>query len=241
MHPEPPEHASVPGEDTGPGAEDATRPDLPEPGRPPPDQRQGGSGSGRPPGAFRRGRAGFRAWRRSRPFWGGLLLVLAGLELLLIPVGSLLVHGAVKIVIYIGIGGVFGVVFGCVVAACGLLAWFHPAQRVFYAVVGVVLALASFVATNLGGFFLGMLLGVVGASLVFGWTPVTPENRGRHRTRRVREPSDGLGVVLGEPAAGTVPGGDSPAVAGPETPPGADRAEAGDPGRRGAGGPGAWA
>ena len=26
---------------------------------------------------------GFRSWRRSRPFWGGLFLIIAGLELFL--------------------------------------------------------------------------------------------------------------------------------------------------------------
>ena len=227
MHPEPSEHASVPGESTGPDAQDATRPDIQAPGRPPADHGQGGSGG--PPGAFRRGRARFRAWRRSRPFWGGLLLVLAGLELLLIPIGSLLVHTAIRIVIYIGIGGVFGVVFGCVIVACGLLAWFHPVQRVFYAVAGVVLALASFVATNLGGFFLGMLLGVIGASLVFGWTPVHPEERGRHRTRSAPAPSDGLDAVLGAPGAVHAPGGDTPPPAGPDRPAGPDPAAGGDP------------
>ena len=235
MHPESPEHASIPGEGAGQDTGDATRPDIPPPGRPPPDEARRGSGSGRPPGTFRRGGARFRAWRRGRPFWGGLLLILAGLELLLIPVGSLLVHGAVKIVIYIGIGGVFGIIFGCVLIACGLLSWFHPVQRVFYAVVGALLALGSFVVTNLGGFFLGMLLGVIGASLVFGWTPVTPQDRGRHRTRRAPEPSDGLDAVLGEPDTGPVPGGDSPAVTGPEQPPGSDRAEGGHAGPPGGG------
>ena len=93
------------------------------------------------------------------------------MELLAIPLLSVLAHGSVKVVIYIGIGGVFGVLIGGLLVACGLLIWFHPVQRVFYAIAGVLLAVASFVATNLGGFFLGMLLGVTGASLSFGWTP----------------------------------------------------------------------
>src|ERR1700722_15499927 len=107
-------------------------------------------------------RRAFRDWRRSRPFWGGLLLLLAGVELIAIPLLSVLAHGSVKVVIYIGIGGVFGVLIGGLLVACGLLTWFHPVQRVFYAIAGVLLALGSFVATNLGGFFVGMLLGVIG-------------------------------------------------------------------------------
>ena len=103
--------------------------------------------------------------------WGGLLLAAGRVDLLAIPLLSVLAHGSVKVVIYIGIGGVFGVLIGGLLVACGLLIWFHPVQRVFYSIAGVLLAVASFVATNLGGFFVGMLLGVIGASLSFGWTP----------------------------------------------------------------------
>jgi Family of unknown function (DUF6114) len=140
----------------------------------------------------------FGDWRHRRPFWGGLLLVLAGLELIAIPLLSVLAHGSVKVVIYIGIGGVFGVLIGGLLVACGLLIWFHPVQRVFYSVAGVLLAVASFVATNLGGFFLGMLLGVIGASLSFGWTPDTARAGGQHRPGRPHRvsPSEGLGLVL---------------------------------------------
>ena len=146
----------------------------------------------------------FRAWRRSRPFWGGLLLLLAGVELVAIPLLSVLAHGSVKVVIYIGIGGVFGVLIGGLLVACGLLIWFHPVQRVFYAIAGVLLAVASFVATNLGGFFFGMLLGVTGASLSFGWTPGPGRLAGQHRPRprRAGPPSEGLGLVLDTEQAG---------------------------------------
>jgi hypothetical protein len=150
----------------------------------------------------------FRAWRRSRPFWGGLLLLLAGLELLAIPLLSVLAHGSVKVVIYIGVGGVFGVLIGGLLVACGLLIWFHPVQRIFYAIAGVLLAVASFVATNLGGFFVGMLLGVTGASLSFGWTPGPGRLAGQHRPRprRPGSPSEGLDLVLD-----SRPGGESAA------------------------------
>src|ERR1700734_1902546 len=89
-------------------------------------------------------RRAFRDWRRSRPFWGGLLLLLAGVELIAIPLLSVLAHGSGKVVILLGIGGVFGVLIGGLLVACGLLTWFHPVQRVFYAIAGVLLALGSF-------------------------------------------------------------------------------------------------
>ncbi len=176
-----------------PGAEE-TAVFAPGPGEPPPPDASTPEAPARTITAWQ----AFRAWRRSRPFWGGLLLVLAGLELLAIPLLSVLAHGSVKVVIYIGIGGVFGVLIGGLLVACGLLIWFHPVQRVFYAIAGVLLAVASFVATNLGGFFLGMLLGVTGASLSFGWTPGPGRLGGQHRPRPRRRgpPSEGLGLVL---------------------------------------------
>jgi Family of unknown function (DUF6114) len=117
------------------------------------------------------GRAAFGRWRRTRPFWGGFLLLLAGIELLLIPLSGILIHGAVKLVVYIGIGGVFGVLLGVLLIACGLLLWLNPAHRTFYAIAGVLLAVLSFIASNFGGFFIGMLLGIIGGSMGFGWTP----------------------------------------------------------------------
>ena len=116
-------------------------------------------------------RAAFGRWRRTRPFWGGFLLLLAGIELLLIPLSGIFIHGAVRLVVYIGIGGVFGVLLGALLIACGLLLWLNPAHRTFYAIAGVLLAVLSFIASNLGGFFIGMLLGIIGGSMGFGWTP----------------------------------------------------------------------
>ncbi len=179
-------------------SEDETRSAGPGPAEPQPHGTQPGDVRAR----AARARRAFRDWRRSRPFWGGLLLLLAGLELVAIPLLSVLAHGSVKVVIYIGIGGVFGVLIGGLLVACGLLIWFHPVQRVFYAIAGVLLAVASFVATNLGGFFVGMLLGVTGASLSFGWTPGPGRLAGQHRPRprRAGPSSEGLGLLDTGPA-----------------------------------------
>jgi hypothetical protein len=146
-------------------------------------------------------RAAFRGWRRTRPFWGGFLLLLAGIELLLIPLSGLLIHGAVKLVVYIGIGGVFGVLIGVLLIACGLLLWLNPAHRTFYAIAGVLLAVLSFIASNFGGFFIGMLLGIIGGSMGFGWTPAeTPPaetaSADQPGTRRPLDPPRNGGRVM---------------------------------------------
>jgi len=117
--------------------------------------------------------AGWRNWRRSRPFWGGLLMLIAGIELVAIPLSGVLSRGQVKLVIYIGSGGVLGVLIGVLLIAAALLTWLDSAHRMFYGIVGVLLGIASFPATNLGGFFLGMLLAITGGAMGFAWTPDT--------------------------------------------------------------------
>jgi hypothetical protein len=48
---------------------------------------------------------------------------------------------------------------------------FDPAHRTFYSVLTVLAALGSWLTSNLGGFVIGMVLGVIGGSLAFGWRP----------------------------------------------------------------------
>jgi Family of unknown function (DUF6114) len=116
----------------------------------------------------------WQAWRRSRPFWGGLFLILSGLELFALPLSGILVHGAIKLVIYIGIAGVFGVLIGALLIVAGLATWFNQMHKTFYSIAGIVLGILSFPASNLGGLFLGMLLAIIGGAVAFAWTPVEP-------------------------------------------------------------------
>jgi hypothetical protein len=118
--------------------------------------------------ALGQARRGFRSWRRSRPFWAGVLLAAAGVELLMIP----LPMDSMGLILHIGTGGVLGILIGAILIACALLLWFNPAQRIFYSIVAILLAIAALVASNLGGFLIGTLLGVVGGSMGFAWTPV---------------------------------------------------------------------
>ena len=55
--------------------------------------------------------------------------------------------------------------------AAGIMLWVSPVHRVFYGIAGIILGVVSFPASNLGGFFLGMLLAIVGGSLAFAWEP----------------------------------------------------------------------
>ncbi|MFI5839371.1 DUF6114 domain-containing protein [Catenuloplanes sp. NPDC051500] len=136
-------------------------------------------------GAVARAWRSFGRWRWTRPFWGGLLLVLAGLELFATTQGGADLNG---LSVHVGPSGYLSWLIPAVLVTCGLLIWFSPAQRVFYSVIGAVTSVFSLMAVNLGGFFLGLLLGAVGAVLAFGWTPPSAQ-----------EPEPGESE-LGEPA-----------------------------------------
>ena len=52
----------------------------------------------------------------------------------------------------------------------GILLLFDPTHRTFYSVLAVLSAAATWLTSNLGGFVLGMFLGIIGGSLAFGWS-----------------------------------------------------------------------
>ncbi|MFF4321673.1 DUF6114 domain-containing protein [Streptomyces sp. NPDC001568] len=106
-----------------------------------------------------------RTWRRTRPFWGGLLLVLGGVELLLVPLSPL------AVLVSLGPGGIAAIGIGVALIVAGLFLWFLPQSRSYVSIHALLLSVLSFVATNLGGFLVGMLLGIAGGALAFGWTP----------------------------------------------------------------------
>lgn len=109
-----------------------------------------------------------KSWRRSRPFWGGLFIVAAGLELLSIP----LALQALPVAVMFGTVGA-GYLIALVLIIAGALVWLQPGQRVFLGLIAVLLSLASFVCSNLGGFLLGMILGLLGGMLAVAWTPIS--------------------------------------------------------------------
>ncbi|MEV0455685.1 DUF6114 domain-containing protein [Catellatospora methionotrophica] len=112
----------------------------------------------------------FSAWRRSRPFWGGLLAALAGVEI--IATTKMTLDGAT---LSVGLNGFQALLIPLMLVLAGLLAWFTPAQRMFYGLIAVFVAIYSLLAVNLGGWFLGTLLGIAGGGLIFAWNPAAGE------------------------------------------------------------------
>ncbi|MEV6305739.1 DUF6114 domain-containing protein [Actinoplanes sp. NPDC051861] len=113
----------------------------------------------------------WRRWRRSRPFWGGLFVLLGGIEIFVT------VWAPLPVVLKVGMQSFLGYLIPLVIILCGLLLWFNPSQRVFYSLVAILLCLSSWITSNMGGFVVGLLLGLVGGSLAFAWTPSADEAR----------------------------------------------------------------
>ncbi|MEU0048951.1 DUF6114 domain-containing protein [Streptomyces sp. NPDC006184] len=123
-------------------------------------------------------RPAFHRWRARRPFWGGLLLALGGGEILLTEKASL------KVVLHIGMQGLAGYLLPGLMVLLGLLILFNPSQRLFYSITGVLLSLGTWLTSNLGGFFVGLLLGATGSCLAFGWLPDQQPRVSRRARRR---------------------------------------------------------
>ncbi|MET7534505.1 DUF6114 domain-containing protein [Streptomyces goshikiensis] len=107
----------------------------------------------------------WRRWRRSRPFWGGLLTLLSGAWICVLPLAPL------KIMLQQGVAGIPSVLMGAVMIVLGLTGWFAPPQRVLAGILTTLIATAALVLSNLGGFLIGTLLGIFGGGLMFAWQP----------------------------------------------------------------------
>jgi hypothetical protein len=109
----------------------------------------------------------FTAWRRSRPFWGGIVAILAGAEIYATSQQSPLGDMQIKI----GPGGMAAYVIPLILIAAGVLAWVTPAQRLFYGIVVPAVSVYALIEINFGGWFIGTILGMIGGALIFAWTP----------------------------------------------------------------------
>ena len=157
----------------------------------------------------------FRRWRRGRPFYAGLSIAIAGLDIWFWP------HSSVGKMLSMGLPGISSIFIAVFLVIFALTVWFYPAYRVFSGIASIMLALLSLVATNLGGFFIGFLCGMLGGAFAIAWTPragYTAETRRQRRKLGLTEAyvaGDGSGVAVSaaapeaesetEPEAGTSP------------------------------------
>lgn len=120
----------------------------------------------------------FRAFRRTRPFWGGLWCILAGAWIIRSMYFSfvLAVSG--------GWSYSAGYILGGGLVLFGLVGWFAPHYRGLIGILAVLIGLAAFVAANLGGYLVGSVLAVLGGSMMWAWGEKAPRRERGGRRRR---------------------------------------------------------
>jgi hypothetical protein len=117
-------------------------------------------------------RLAFRHWRWQRPFWAGLLTLLAGLPIGYFPYANLtLGQLTVRMATTAGSGSL---IIGVLLFVLGLTMWFQSAVRVFAGVAAILLSLVSLVISNFGGFLIGFLFALIGGALAVSWAPGSP-------------------------------------------------------------------
>lgn len=117
----------------------------------------------------------FRTWRKERPFIGGLLVALGGVEMFFsgqLDIGHLHVQ--------LGIEGLQATIIPIALLLLGILSMTMPDHHVFYGVLALAVAVYSLVGVNLGGFLIGMLLAGTGGVLVAAWMRRSPAPQGEH-------------------------------------------------------------
>ncbi|GHF50575.1 hypothetical protein GCM10010218_35150 [Streptomyces mashuensis] len=134
-----------------------------------------------------RTRRTFRDWRGRRPFWGGLLCILAGVPIMYIPYQTMTLGDLhIRLATTAGAGSL---IIGVLLVVLGLTLWYQPQSRVFAGVAAILLALVSLVVSNFGAFLIGFLLALVGGALGVAWAPGTPQPE---------QPADAEGVRGGD-------------------------------------------
>ncbi|WP_406203171.1 DUF6114 domain-containing protein [Kitasatospora sp. NBC_01560] len=111
----------------------------------------------------------FRHFRRSRPFWGGLLAMVAGVPIMYFPYAKLALNGMT--VTMATTAGAGSLIIGILLIVLGLTAWFQPAVRIFSGVATMLLTLVSIPVSNLSGFGMALLPGLIGGGLMVAWAP----------------------------------------------------------------------
>ncbi|WTT40737.1 DUF6114 domain-containing protein [Kitasatospora sp. NBC_00085] len=115
----------------------------------------------------------FRHFRRSRPFWGGLMAMIAGVPIMYFPYAKLSLNGMT--VTMATTAGAGSLIIGVLLIVLGLTAWFQPAVRFFAGVATMLLTLVSIPVSNLSGFGMALLPGLIGGGLMLAWAPNPPE------------------------------------------------------------------
>lgn len=139
----------------------------------------------------------FKTWRGQRPFIPGLLLVLSG-AVMLAP-AYLTIHVSDLLVMISTISGVSTLLIGAVLIMFGIGMWLQPLAAPYLGVLAILVAIIALPTSNIGGFLVGSLLGIVGGALGLGWENRDEKPRGKHsrKEKRAQEPAtNGEGAMV---------------------------------------------
>ncbi|MFB6164649.1 MAG: DUF6114 domain-containing protein [Haloarculaceae archaeon] len=111
----------------------------------------------------------FNDWREVRPFWGGVLLMLAGAI-----IGWFPLQFTTELAFIGGISTVIGLVFAVLVFLSGAFVLARPDMSTIFGVIGIAMSILSLIGA-LGGMFVGMFIGIAGGNLCVAWQPPAGE------------------------------------------------------------------
>ncbi|AWZ08049.1 MULTISPECIES: DUF6114 domain-containing protein [unclassified Streptomyces] len=114
----------------------------------------------------------FHAWSGHRPFWAGLVTLIAGFPIAYFPYADVRL-GNVTIAMATT-AGAGSLIIGVLLITLGLTLWFQQGVRIFAGVASILLGLVSLPVSNLGGFGLGLIPALVGGGLALAWVPGKP-------------------------------------------------------------------
>lgn len=150
-------------------------------------------------------RLSFRRFRRSRPFWGSVILLFGAYF-----IGNPIVGGGFGFAVDLGAKALTPLLIAFGMGAAALVALFQPAQRHFPAIVAAGLSVAALPLANLGGWIIGTAAGIVGSSLIFGWAPYSEKQLSKLAARAERKAQRAAGRRqrrrTGRAGAGQPPG-----------------------------------
>ena len=124
----------------------------------------------------------FNEWREDRPFWGGALLMFAGLLTAWAPI-----QFSLELALVGSWWTVLGLVFALGMFLSGAFALSRPDLARYFGIAGIAFSVLSLIGA-LGGYLVGMFIGVFGGNLCLAWT--RPEEKTTFETETATEPSD---------------------------------------------------
>jgi hypothetical protein len=134
----------------------------------------------------------FKHWRKRRPFAGGLLLILSGIAIA--APAYITVRISDLLVMISTVSGVSTLLIGAALIMFGLGSWFRQETSSYLGVLAILVAIIALPTTNLGGFVIGSLLGIIGGALSFAWQPQDRQKSPKKHKKKKKSQAKELAV-----------------------------------------------